>query len=112
MAARRRRIVSTEPSRLPKIVRPPEFNNCNFYVQAINPLFDPKGVLFRRLFFIDVDGTKYVSVGVYPNRDYLPSVEFGAVKKNGSTFIILSDQQVNKMAECLPRICDSMCGNE
>ena len=33
-------------------------------------------------------------------------------KKNGSTFIILKNQQVNKMAECLPRKCDSMCVNE
>ena len=33
-------------------------------------------------------------------------------KKKGSIFVILNYQQVNKMAECLPRICDSMCGNE
>jgi len=74
--------------------------------------FVPKGVLLRRLFFIDVDRTRYVSVGFYPSRDYLPFVEFGAVKKNGSTFITLNKQQVNKMAEYLPRICDSVCGNE
>jgi len=34
------------------------------------------------------------------------------MKKNGSTILILDDRQVNKMAECLPRICASMCGNE
>ena len=112
MAARRRRIDNTEPSQLPTLVRPLEFKTCNFYVEANNPLFDPKRVLLRRLFFIDVDRTKYDSVGFYPNRDYLPLVKFGAVKKNGSTFIILIDQQVNNMAECLPRICDPMCGNE
>ena len=31
---------------------------------------------------------------------------------NGSSILILDDRQVNKMAECLLRICESMCGNE
>lgn len=39
-------------------------------------------------------------------------MEFGGVKKAGSTLIILNDQQVNKMPECLPRICEFICGNE
>ena len=39
-------------------------------------------------------------------------MEYGSVKKNGSTILILDDRQVHKMAECLPRICDSMFGNE
>jgi len=112
MAARRHRMVTQELSQPPSLVRSPEFNTCNFYIEAINPLFGTKRVLLRRLFFIAVDRTKYVSVGFYPNRDYLPLVEFWAVKKNGSTFIILNDQHFNKVAECLPRICDSMCGNE
>jgi len=112
MTARRRKIDTAELSQPPTLVRPLEFNTCNFYVEAIKPLFDPKSVLLRRLFFIDVDKTKYVSVGFYPNRDNLPLVEFGSVKKNRSNFIILNDQQDNKMAECLPRICDSMCDNE
>ena len=37
-----------------------------------NPAFDPKRVLFRRLFFNNKDRTKYVSVGFYPACDYLP----------------------------------------
>jgi len=53
-----------------------------------------------------------LSVGFYPSRDYQTFVEFGSVKKNGSTILILDDRQVNKMAECLPTICVSMCGNE
>jgi len=39
-------------------------------------------------------------------------MEFGSVKKNGYTILILDDRQVDKMAECLPKICESMCGNE
>jgi len=27
-----------------------------------------------------------------------------------STILILDDQQFNKMADCLPKICESMCG--
>jgi len=38
-------------------------------------------------------------------------VEFGSVK-SGSTILIPDDRQVNKMAECMARICESMCGNE
>ena len=111
MGARKRRIESTELLQPPTLVRPPELNTCNFYVEAIKLLFDPKSDLLRRLFYIDVHRTKYVSAVFYPDRDYLPLVEFGAVK-NGSTFIILNDQQVNMLTECLPRICDSNCGNE
>ena len=32
------------------------------------------------------------------------------MNKKSSTILILDDQQVNKMAECLPKICESMCG--
>jgi len=42
MTARRLRIDTTEPSQLPTLVRLSEFNACDFYVEAINPLFDPK----------------------------------------------------------------------
>jgi len=116
MSTRRRRQDATEASSpeasAPKRVRPPEFDTCNFYAEARNLIFDPKRVLLRRLFFIDEDRTKYVSVGFYRVRDYHPFVELGSIKKNGSTILILDDRQVNKMAECLPRICASMCGNE
>jgi len=94
------------------LVKPPKFDTCNFYVEAISPAFDPKRVLHRRLFYIDEDRTKYVSVGFYPTRNYQPFVEFGAVKWNGSNFIILNEQHADSMAECLPRMCESMCINE
>ena len=118
MSSRRRRpdaseTSSPEASSALKRVRPPlEFETCNFYYEGVNLIFDPKRVLLRRLFFINEDRTKYVSVGFYPARDYHPFMEFGSVKKNGTTIIILDDRQVEKMAECLPRIFESMCGNE
>jgi hypothetical protein len=45
-----------------------------------HPAFDPDWLLLRRIFFIDGDKTKYVSVGFYTARAYQPLVEFGAVR--------------------------------
>ena len=50
-------------------------NFCSYWTK--NRAFDPKRVLLRRLLSINQDRTKYVSVGFYPARDYLPLVEFG-----------------------------------
>jgi len=50
-----------------------------------------------------------VSVGYYPARDYQPLVEFGAIRRGGSKSLILSDEQVAALADCLPAIRDSMC---
>ena len=50
-----------------------------------------------------------MSVGFYPARDYQPLVEFGAIWRGGSKSLILTDEQVTALADCLPAICDSMC---
>ena len=116
MSTRRRRPDATETSSpealAPKCVWPPEFDTFNYYSETVNLIFDPKRVLLRRLFFIDEDRTKYVSVGFYLAQDYHSFVEFGSIKKNGSTVHILDDRQVIKVAECLHWICEYMCGNE
>ena len=83
-------------------------NICTYC--PVNPAFDPKRVLLRRLFFINENRTKYVSVGFYPALAYLPLVEFGVVwRGDGPKDIILSDKEVNAMAEGLPKLCDAMC---
>jgi len=70
-------------------------------------------VLLRRLFFINEDRTKYVSVGFYPARDYLRLVEFGVVRRGGAPkTLILSDEQVDALAETLPTLRDDMCIGE
>ena len=119
MAARRRlpevnssSSSSTSEASPPKLIRQPEFDTCNFYVENVNLAFDPKRVLLRRLFFLNEDRNAYVSVRFYPIRDYQTYVEFGFVMKNGSTIRILVVRQVTKMAECLPTICESMCDNK
>ena len=54
-----------------------------------------------------------MSIGFYPARDYLPLVEFGVVRRGGGPkTLILSDTQVDAMAERLPMLRDAMCSGE
>ena len=86
----------------------PTPNICTYC--PINPAFDPKRVLLRRLFFINEDGTKFVSVGFYPARHYLPLVEFGVLRRAGCPkTLILGDEQVDALAETLPTLRGDMC---
>jgi len=55
---------------------------CTYW--SANLAFDPKRALLRRMFFINEDETKYVSVGFYPARDYQTLVEFGDIRQGGS----------------------------
>ena len=95
MAARRRNTQRTN------VDKPPEFDTCNFYVEEVSHAFDPKRVLLRRVFFIDEDRTKYVSVGLYPARDYQPLVELGHVKRNTATILVLTISTSKRW----PRFC-------
>jgi len=63
---------------------------CTYW--AANPAFDLQRLLLRRLFFLNTNNTKHVSVGFYPVRDYLPLVEFGVIRSCGSKAIILTDE--------------------
>ena len=72
----------------------------------MSPEFDPNSILLRRVFFINEERTRYVSVGFYPTRNYQSLVEFGGPKIKLMT---LTDLQVATLAECLPRICEAMC---
>jgi len=58
---------------------------CTYW--AANPAFEPQRVLLRRLYYINKFKTKYVSVGLYPARDYQPwwnSVPYRRVGKSPS----------------------------
>ena len=86
-------------------------NLCTYWPN--NPAFDSNRVLLRRLFFINEDRTKYVSVGFYPSRDYLPLVQFGVVRRGGGhKILILSDEQLDAMAEALPTLRVAVCSGE
>ena len=76
---------------------------------ACQSFVNPHRVLLRRLFFINSDRTKYVSVGFYPARDYQPMVEFGAIRRGESKSIILKDKHIDTLADCLPKMLVSIC---
>ena len=85
-----------------------EPNICTYWPN--NPAFHPKRVLLRRLFFINEDRTKYVSVGFYTARDSLPLVEFGVLRRAwGPKTLILGDEQVDALAETLPTLRGDVC---
>jgi hypothetical protein len=54
----------------------PEFDTCNFLIEAVSPEFDPNRVLLR-IFFINEEETRYVYIGFYTARNYQPLLEFG-----------------------------------
>jgi hypothetical protein len=91
------------------VIRAPDYNPFYNYAESVNPLFDPRRFLLRRTFFINEDCSKYLSVGYYPARDYLPLVEVGASSKMP---VRLEEEHVRTFAEHLPRICEAMCGDE
>jgi hypothetical protein len=74
----------------------------------INPLFDPQKVLLRRIFFLNCDHTKYLSVGIYPGRGYEVLIEFGGSKL---TPILLIEPYVAAMLVHLPALCVEMCND-
>jgi len=90
-----------------KRVRPPELD-MYLNTDCINPLFDPSSVLLRRVFFLDPEKTKYISVGFYPSRNYQNLVEIGSPKSNP----ILTDLHVKTLAQNLPAQCEVLCRDE
>ena len=73
------------------------------------PAFDPSRVLLRRVFFLNDEKSRYVSVGFYPAHNYQQLVEFG-----GTRFLplVLPADYVNIVAERLPGLVETMCRNE
>jgi len=88
-----------------KRVKAPELD-MYLKTDCVNPLFDPSRVLLRRVFFIDREKTKYISVWFYSSRNYQPLVEIRSPKSNP---IILTDLHVKTLAEHLPPQCEALC---
>jgi hypothetical protein len=61
------------------------------------------------VFFLNRDRSKYVSVGFYPALDYEPLLEFGGSQNKP---IFVTNDVADSLAQHLPRMCNSMCGNE
>jgi hypothetical protein len=92
-----------------RLVKAPEFDTCNYYSESVGLTFDPQWVLLRRVFFLNKEKSKYVSVGFYPALDYQPLVEFGGSQNKP---IFITPYIAESLAQHLPRMCNSMCGNE
>jgi hypothetical protein len=92
-----------------RLIKAPEFDTCNYYSESIGLKIDPQRVLLRRVFFLNRDRSKYVSVGFYTALDYQPLLEFGGSQNKP---IFVANDVAESLAQHLPRMCNSMCGNE
>jgi len=55
-------------------------NICSHPIEEISPALDPNRALLRRVFFLNDDHNKYVSVAFYPAQGYTALVEYGTAK--------------------------------
>jgi hypothetical protein len=100
----------TLPSKRLVVAETPEFVPCNYYNESsIDTKYDPQRVLLRRVFFLNRDKSKYVSVGFYPALDYEPLLEFGGSQNKP---IFVTNGVADSLAQHLPSMCTSMCRNE
>ena len=113
MFARKRRAhtyaQATDGSSVPKCADALDLDTTGSYTEATSLLFDPNRVLLRRVFFLDPDKTRYISVGYYPSRNYQPLVEIGIPKQNP---ILLSDHHVSTLAGHLTAQVDALWKDE
>jgi hypothetical protein len=73
------------------------------------PALDPNRALLRRVFFLNDEKSRYVSVGFYPAHNYQPLVEFGGTRIRP---LVLPVDYVNIVVERLPDLVESMHRNE
>jgi hypothetical protein len=90
--------------------------NCGCHTAAVSqrrPTLDlleqSLQVLLRRVFFLNTEKSKYVSVGFYPPRFYYALIEFGGVLLLP---VIIIDQHLTTLSEHLPELCAAMCLGE
>jgi hypothetical protein len=76
---------------------------------SIDLLEQSPQVLLRRVFFLNREKSKYVSVGYYPARFYEAMIEFGGANLLP---VILSEQRLTLLSEHLPKLCEAMCRSE
>ena len=113
MSARKRRAPTnaqaTDGSSVPECTDALDLDTAGSYTEATSLLFDPNRVLLRRVFFLDTDKTRYISVGYYPSRNYQPLVEIGTPKQIP---ILLSDHHVWTLSEHLTAQFDALWRDE
>lgn len=70
---------------------------------------NPERVCLRRVYFLNKEHSKYLSLGFYPERNYLPCVEFGAPRQ---TPVVLTSYFVYTLTVHLPKLCENMRNKE
>ena len=110
MSTMKRRAAPTDAqygSSVPKSADAVDQDTAGSYAEVNSLLFVPNRVLLRRVFFLDPDKTRYISVGYYPARNYQTLVEIGSPKVRP---ILLTDQHVKTLAKQLPAQVDALLG--
>ena len=87
----------------------PDTTTPGSYTEDTSLLFNPNRVLLRRVFFLDPDKTRYISVGCYPSRNFQPLVEICTPKQHP---ILLTDHHVSTLAEHLAAQVDALWRDE
>ena len=82
--------------------RPTRNEPCNY----AGPAFEPSRVLLRRVFFLNDDKSRYVSVGFYLAHNYQPLFEYG-----GTSLLplVMPADYVKTVAERLPGLMEAKC---
>jgi len=104
-----RKAIPPHPPDISTVTALPEINVCSTIKEEDSPALDPNRVLLRRLFFINEDKSRYISIGFFPSEGYQPRVEFGAAKIRP---IKLMEQHVAVLAEHLQPLCTALCANK
>lgn len=94
--------------RQPTHVMAPALDTCSYLLESLSPAFDPKRVLLRRTFFLDLEKTRYVSIGYYPAHNFEVLVELGGPRVAP---ILLAEHQVRFVGEHLHQLCAEMCND-
>jgi hypothetical protein len=114
MATRKRRSILSEESfnAFEGLLRPkretPAPDICSLPLEGISPALDPNRALLRRVFFLNEDRNKYVSVAFYPEQGYAALVEFGAAK---AAPLRLTEQHFATLTEHLPGLIQALCAD-
>jgi hypothetical protein len=116
MASRKRRTNHQEEyiGGLGGLIRPKredvaEPHICVLPIEGISFTLDPNRALLRRVFFLNEDRNKYISVAFYPQQGYSVLVELGAAK---SIPLRLTTQQFTTLTEHLPGLIQALCAGE
>jgi hypothetical protein len=74
--------------------------------EVVAPL--PETVLHRRIYFLNTDRTRFISIGYYPDRNYEPHVEIGGVKCG----VILTPYYFTTLVNHQPKLTENLCNKQ